>query len=125
MTTKLSINCPSESSLSMLTTTTTRRPLMTMIPEADDRIPCIAVPKDDTLPALTNPRLLLPSDFTASQLVHAIRKRITLQPSQAIFVLNDDRMVSGPTSLRELLNRQQDNDDGVLRVTYALENVFG
>ena len=121
---KLSINSPGEFSPSMPTTSSTRKALM-MIPEADDRIPCIAVPKDDTLPALTNPRLLLPSDFTASQLVHAIRKRVTLKSSQAIFVLCDDCMVSGSTCVRDLLDKQRDNEDGVLRVTYALENVFG
>ena len=90
----------------------------------DIRVRCIARPKDDRVTPLPNERLLLPDNLTASQLVHTIRKRIKMQPDKGIFVFCNGTIVTGMTTARQMLDQHGD-EDGVLRVHYATESVFG
>lgn len=89
-----------------------------------DKIACIAMPRDETTPKMANHRLLLPDDMTAAQLVHSIRERLSMKPEQAIFVLCDNRIVSGSITVKEVLHNQKDGDQ-ILKVVYSLENAFG
>lgn len=89
-----------------------------------DKVACIAMPRDETTPKMANPRLLLPDDMTAAQLIHSIRKRLSMKPEQAIFVFCDNRIVSGSVTVKELLYKQNDGDL-ILKVVYSLENAFG
>jgi|MDTB01.2.fsa_nt_gb hypothetical protein len=75
---------------------------------------------------MNNERLLLPDDLTCQQLIHVLRKRVDIKSTQGIFVFCENRIVSGHSTVRELMNSQrQNNNDGILYVIYALENVFG
>lgn len=93
-----------------------------MIPP--DRVPCIASPKDDHTPKMNNQKLLLPDDLTCQQLIQVIRSRIRMKPNEAVFVFCENRVLSGCTTVRDLLHTQSEQG-GILYVVYSLENTFG
>jgi hypothetical protein len=90
-----------------------------------DAVLCIATPRTDATPRMARPRLRLPADLTSSQLVQTIRKRVNLTPTATLFAFCENRMLTGDTSVLTLLRSQKATDDGILHVTYSLENAFG
>jgi hypothetical protein len=89
-----------------------------------DRVPILLVPASRACPPAENDRFLAPLELTVAQFAYAVRKRVKLQPSQAIFLHVDGRLASGTAALGALDARHR-GDDGFLAVTYALENAFG
>ena len=50
--------------------------------------------------------------------------RLQMTKEQALF-LCDRRLIAPATTARELYDKHKNPDDGLLYVTYSLENVFG
>lgn len=76
-------------------------------------------------PAIDKERLLVPPDLTGSQLQYVVRRRLKMGREQALFLLCCNRLVTSSDSARELYAKHQHVDDGLLYITYTLENAFG
>jgi len=92
-----------------------------------DRIPIIAEhAKADRsgISDIDRNKYLVPADLTVGQFTYVIRKRIKLQPSQALFVFINDTLA--PTSaLMSAMHKEHKDADGFLYVFYAGEDHFG
>ncbi|ESN94671.1 hypothetical protein HELRODRAFT_69200 [Helobdella robusta] len=81
--------------------------------------------KEKVLPNLDKSKFLLPQDMTVAQFTAVFRERIGIPPEHAFFlIVNKTTVVSMEKSLKELYDKQKD-DDGFLYVTYASQNAFG
>lgn len=81
--------------------------------------------KETSLPLLEKVKFLVPEETTMSQFVAIIRKRMNLRPNQAIYLLVNNRsMMNLSMTIAEVYNEHKD-EDGMLHVTYASQEVFG
>ena len=69
-------------------------------------------------------KYLVPKDLPINQFVFIIRKRIKLDPSQTLFVMVNNSLVSGSELLGEVYETKKDTD-GFLYMKYSSENTFG
>lgn len=76
------------------------------------------------LKALDKCKYLVPADLQLSQFAYVIRKRLSLQPEQAIFLFVGGS-VPAASSLISQLYREHADVDGFLYITYNGENAFG
>ena len=88
-------------------------------------VPCIIGPACDRIPVLDKEKFLLSPDLQVAQLQYVIRKRMSMDASQALFLYTDNRLATGSTTIRSLKDSSQKSDDGFLYITYALESAFG
>ena len=96
----------------------------TMLNRYSDRVPVIIEPKGNA-PEIDKRKYMAPKDITFSQLIYVVRKRLLMQPDQALFFLLSDRtLVTASSTLGDLYTRHVD-EDGFLYVSYTLENTFG
>ena len=73
-------------------------------------------------------KFLAPGDLSIAQFTQYVRKRITLDKEQALwlFVYKDKQMVIPPTSQSMVgLYNEYKSEDGFLYIDIQLENVFG
>ena len=100
-----------------------------------DRIPVIVDKHSGSdIPDIDKHKFLIPSDLTVGQFIYVIRKRIQLNPEQAIFVFVNGRLPP-TTSLmsqiyeehveRYMENAKEEQVDGFLYISYSGENTFG
>ena len=73
---------------------------------------------------LIKKKYLVPKDLPMNQFVFIIRKRIKLDPSQTLFVMVNNSLVSGSELLGEVYETKKDTD-GFLYMKYSSENTFG
>mgnify|MGYP003991162905 CR=1 FL=1 len=96
-----------------------------VITKYPERIPIIVQRGDKSeLPVIDKSKYLVPRDMTMSQFSFVIRKRIKLEPSQAIFITINNTLVTNSKLLSEIYEENKD-PDGFLYVTYTGENTFG
>ena len=88
-------------------------------------VPCIICPACDRIPVLDKEKFLLSPDLQVAQLQYVIRKRMSMDASQALFLYTDNRLATGSTTIRTLKHSSHNSDDGFLYITYALESAFG
>ena len=81
--------------------------------------------KGEVVSKLEKNRFLLPGDFTGAQVYCALRRRLSLDSKQAVFVMVQDCLVSHRATVQELQQRYGDSQDGFLYLTYTYENTFG
>lgn len=91
-----------------------------------DRIPVICEKGNDTkIPAIDKIKYLIPKDLTVHQFSYVIRKRLSLEKTQALWLfVNGKYMVKGDTLMSQLYEKMRD-PDGYLYIHYSGENVFG
>ena len=93
-----------------------------VIKKYPDRLPIIVQKYHSSeLPDIDKVKYLVPKDMTMSQFTFIIRKRISLEPSQAIFITVNSSLVTSSKLLSELYMEEKD-DDGFLYITYTNEN---
>ena len=89
-----------------------------------DRIPVIIERKNTKLADIDRHKFIIASDFTMAQLLYTIRKRLTLKPDQALFLMvNDTLPKSG--ELLSAVYKEHKGKDGFLYVKYDIESTFG
>lgn len=91
-----------------------------------DRIPIIVhrVEGNTTVSDIDKKKYLVPNDLTVGQFMYVIRKRINLEPEQAIFIFINGTLPATSTLVSQIYDEQKD-DDGFLYVEYSGENTFG
>ena len=92
-----------------------------------DLIPviCERVEGHTTVPDLDRRKFLVPPHLTMGQFVYVVRKRISLEPSQAIYMYISGNILAPTAHTLSLVYNEHKNDDGFLYVTYSGENTFG
>ena len=91
-----------------------------------DKIPIICEKSnvEKVLPQLDKKKYLVPHDLTLGQFIYVIRKRMSLNSNQALFVLINGQSPSQNTLISEIYKHNKSSDE-YLYVTYAAENTFG
>lgn len=70
-------------------------------------------------------KFLVPQELTMSQFVTIIRNRMSLAPTQAFYlIVNNKSLASMSTTLAEVYKEEKD-EDGFLYMTYASQEMFG
>ena len=89
------------------------------------RIPVIVEKqKNCTFKGINKNKYLVPKDMQMNQFIFIIRKRIKLNPSESLFVLVNNSLVSSNANLNEIYEQNKDSD-GFLYMIYTSENTFG
>ncbi len=90
-----------------------------------DRIPVICERAEGSrLPEIEKNKYLVPGDLTVGQFIYVIRKRIKLNPEDALYIFVGSNLP--PTSsLMSAVYEEYKESDGFLYVTYSGENTFG
>jgi GABA(A) receptor-associated protein len=69
-------------------------------------------------------KFLVPRDMKFAELMNIIRKKINMQPHEALFLLVDN-VIPSNNEMIETLYYKYKNKDLFLYITYSTENVFG
>ena len=98
---------------------------MGVLSKYPDRIPII-VERHHTckLDNIDKSKYLVPKDMTMGQFTYIIRKRISLDSSEAIFITINGSLSSSSEIVGSVYESKKDKD-GFLYITYTSENTFG
>ena len=90
-----------------------------------DRIPviCNRGPHSKIMP-ITKTKYLVPKELTPTQFLFIIRKRLSLDSKDGLFLFVNGSLPSSNTCFSDLYE-QNKSEDGFLYVTYSEESVFG
>lgn len=106
---------------------TRREEVETIRSKFPTKIPVIVerFPKESQLPVLDKTKFLVPQELAISQFLTIIRNRMHLGPTQAFYLLiNNKNMASMSKTIAEVYLENKD-EDGFLYVTYASQEMFG
>ena len=98
-----------------------------------DRVPIMvtrSVQSDKSTPDLKRHKFLVPNHFTFGDLIHSVRKWLTLTPEKAVFLFvtppeKKNEFIPSPSSLLAELRETHGHRNGVLYVVYTMESTFG
>ena len=88
---------------------------------------CIYLEKSSTslsIPEVDKNKYLVPKDLTIGQFMYVVRKRINLEPNEALFFMINQNIVNTTLTINEVYERYKD-PDGFLYIKYCGENCFG
>lgn len=80
--------------------------------------------KSDSIPLIDKKKFLCPEDLTIGQFIYVIRKRVSIDSNQAIFIYINNNLPSVSTSISSIYSKYMDKD-GFLYIIYSGENTFG
>ena len=90
-----------------------------------DRVPVIVEPAEKCgIPPIDKTKYLVPKELSVGQFIYVIRKRIKLNPEQALFVFVNKIIPPTSAYMTDIYNEHKDSD-GFLYITYTDENTFG
>lgn len=90
-----------------------------------DRIPIIVEKyKNSKINDIDKCKYLVPKDMTIGQFLFVIRKRINLDPKNALFITVNNGLVTGSRNIG-IIYEDHCDEDGFLYVVYTTENTFG
>jgi len=91
-----------------------------------DRVPVIVEksPNSTGCRTLKNNKILVPLNLKFGDFIMTIRKRITLDAREGLFVFVNNQIPSPTTLISQVYSNNHDRD-GFLYVMYTTENVFG
>jgi len=98
-----------------------------MLVRFPDRIPVIVERlANSNLPAMDRKKFLIPNDIVLGQFVQIIRKRINVNPVNAIFTfIGQKQKLFNITEILSNIYHSQKDEDGFLYIYYTGENTFG
>lgn len=91
------------------------------------KIPVIVerYPKESQLPLLDKTKFLVPQELGISQFLTIIRNRMRLGPTQAFYLLINNRSIASMSKTIAEVYLESHDEDGFLYVTYASQEMFG
>jgi GABA(A) receptor-associated protein len=103
-----------------------KRDVQSIFKKYPDRIPiCVTKSRGSNITELDKEKFLVPKEITVGEFLYVIRKRIKLEPNQAIFIFFNNTLVNIGMTIQEVYNEHHDKDDEMLYAIYASENTFG
>jgi len=98
-----------------------------------ERIPVVvtrSAQSDKSTPELKRHKFLVPNHFTFGELIHTVRKWLSLTPEKGIYLFvtpieKKNEFMPSPSSLLAELHENNKHRNGVLYIVYAAENTFG
>ncbi|KAK9874229.1 hypothetical protein WA026_002581 [Henosepilachna vigintioctopunctata] len=82
-------------------------------------------PKEKNLPELDKTKYLVPQEISMSQFQTIIRNRMHLLPTQAIYLLINEKSILSLSLTMAEVYKEYALPDGYLYVTYASQDTFG
>ena len=92
-----------------------------------DRIPIIcekSAKNDNLLPDLDKTKYLVPNNLTIGQFIYVIRKRLKLDPSEALYLFASGHIMTCSNTVGIAYDNYKDVD-GFLYLKYSKESTFG
>lgn len=80
--------------------------------------------RSSSLPDIDRNKFLISQDMTIGQFQFILRRRIKLQPKEALYIFTRDSIPRVNDTVAEVYQRERD-EDGFLYLTYSGENTFG
>ena len=92
-----------------------------------DRIPIIVEKSlhGGVLPELDKNKYLAPHDMTVGQFMNVIKRRIKLNPTDALFLFVNDNVLPPTSSPLNILYKEHKDEDGFLYMIISSEATFG
>ena len=92
-----------------------------------DRVPVIIKrsPGDKILQDIDKEKYLIPKNLHVSEIHNIIRKKISLDSKQALFIFIEKGVLVPMNTLFSEIYNSYKNDDGFLYIVYTAENTFG
>ena len=91
-----------------------------------DRIPVIVDSYTEKSPTIDNHKFLVPNDITLAQFMYIIRKRVKLNPDEALyFFIGSKKIMDTGSKLMSEIFKYHADDDKFLYIYYDIESTFG
>ncbi|KAF0986297.1 hypothetical protein HZS_2111 [Henneguya salminicola] len=98
---------------------------MKILAEYPDRIPIIVEPAPrSTIKKIDRSKFLVPREFTVSQFICLLRKRMSVSEFEALF-LSVDKILPPLNHTLDSIYSKFKNKDGFLYMSYSGEDVYG
>jgi len=89
-----------------------------------NRIPIVVEVLDKKKISLDKNKYLVPQSLSVAQFIYILRKRIKLQPDEALFIFFNNNLSTSSSLISEIYNNNK-NSDNFLYATISLESTFG
>lgn len=91
-----------------------------------DKIPVIVDSYTEKSPTIDNHKFLVPNDITLAQFMYIIRKRVKLNPDEALyFFIGSKKIMETGSKLMSEIFKSHADDDKFLYIYYDIESTFG
>lgn len=91
-----------------------------------ERLPVIVDRANRNAPKLDRNKYIINAHDTLSQVIYLLRKRLKLNPQQAVFFFSDDNLLSGNMTISQIRHLSSlKHGDGFTYLFYSLEDTFG